>query len=66
MLLSEMSYVNDRTIQTVRLRERRALRLDDGVIRCRARSAVLLEDGQTVMCALYLKFEPRKRTPDAH
>lgn len=67
MLPSEMSYVNARTIAVVRKQERRALRLTDGVIRCRARNYVILEDGKTVMCALYLKFQPTKERPhDEH
>ncbi|UUG69636.1 hypothetical protein SEA_FRANSOYER_71 [Microbacterium phage Fransoyer] len=65
MLLSEMSYVNARTIQVIRKQERRALRLTDGVIRCRPKGLVLLEDDRTVMCALYLKFDPKKERPHA-
>lgn len=63
MLPSETSYVNARNIAVVRKMERRALRLDDGTIRCRARNMVVLEDGETVMCALYLKFQPTKERP---
>ncbi|AYB70186.1 hypothetical protein SEA_ONEIAGILLIAN_76 [Microbacterium phage OneinaGillian] len=63
MLLPEMRRVPDRTIATIRRRERRELRLDDGVIRCRRRATVWLEDG-TVRCILILKFEERK-APDA-
>lgn len=62
MLLPEMAYVNGRTISVIRRKERRALRLDDGTIRCRTRVGVVLDD-RTVMCALYLKFEPRKEKP---
>ncbi|QKO02828.1 hypothetical protein SEA_KELCOLE_76 [Microbacterium phage Kelcole] len=58
-----MRRVPDRTIATIRRRERRELRLDDGVIRCRRRATVWLEDG-TVRCILILKFEERK-APDA-
>lgn len=60
-----MAYVNARTIQVIRRKERRALRLDDGVIRCQRKTAILLEDGETVMCALFLKFVPKKAKPHA-
>lgn len=59
MLLPEMRSVTDRTIMAIRRQERRELRMNDGVIRCRRRATVWLEDG-TVRCALILKFEERK------
>lgn len=59
MLVPEMRRVNGRTIQVIRKQERRALRLDDGVIRCRSRNTFVL-DG-VVICTLYLKFEPKTK-----
>lgn len=65
MLLSEMAHVSDRTIQVIRKRERRALRIDDGVIRCRRKATAWLPDG-TVRCTLFLKFEPKKEKQDGN
>lgn len=59
MLVPEMRRVNGRTIQVIRKQERRALRLDDGVIRCRSRNTFVL-DG-VVICTLYLKFDPKEK-----
>lgn len=61
MLLPEMARVNGRTINVIRKRERRALRLDDGVIRCRRKVAFVIDD--TVICTLILKFEPKEAPP---
>ncbi|QNJ55574.1 hypothetical protein SEA_PHINKY_83 [Microbacterium phage Phinky] len=61
VLLPEMARVNGRTINVIRKRERRALRLDDGVIRCRRKVAFVVDD--TVIVTLFLKFEPKEAPP---
>jgi hypothetical protein len=53
-----MAMVPARTLTVIRKRERRQLRLDDGVIRARVRATAVLE-GQT-LCTLWLKFEPKE------
>lgn len=58
MLLPEMRRVNARTVNVIRKQERRALRLRDGIIRCRMRSPFIEND--TAYGALYLKFEPKE------
>lgn len=63
MLLPEMARVNGRTINVIRKRERRALRLDDGVIRCRRKLAYVIDD--VVIVTLFLKFEPKEADPHA-
>lgn len=63
MLLPEMRYVSARHVITIRRRERRALRLEDGVIRAQRRTTVWLEDG-TVRCDIILKFVAKKGEPD--
>lgn len=60
MLIPEMASVPDRTIATIRRRERRELRLADGTIRCRRKATVWLDDG-TVKCTLILKYEPKEK-----
>jgi hypothetical protein len=59
LLLPEMSAVPDRTIMTIRRRERRSLRLDDGIIQCRRKATVWTDEG-TVRCTLFLHFKPRE------
>jgi hypothetical protein len=59
VLVPEMARVRDRTIQTIRKRERRALRLDDGIIQCRRKATVKI-DG-VVYCTLYLRFRPHPK-----
>ncbi|QUE25366.1 hypothetical protein SEA_FIZZLES_72 [Microbacterium phage Fizzles] len=59
MLFPEMVAVNVRTITVIRKRERRALRLDDGVIRCRRKGDLMAASDDTVVCTLYLKYEPK-------
>ena len=64
-LLPEMRSVRPRTIDTIRRKERRQLRLDDGAIYCRVRAATRLEDG-TERCTLMLRFvpkPPKEKTP---
>lgn len=63
MLVPEMRRVNARTINVIRKKERRALRLEDGTIRCRRKVALVTE--RTVFVTLYLKFDPKEK-PDAH
>lgn len=63
MLLREMSAVHGRTIAVIRKREHRELRLDDGIIRCRTKAAIVTDEKVTV--TLYLKFDPKEK-PDAH
>jgi hypothetical protein len=58
MLLPEMSAVSGRTIQVIRRRERRALRLDDGEIRVMRKAALVVDD--TVIVTLYTKFVPKR------
>lgn len=67
MLPSELAAVPDRTIATIRRRERRALRLPDGVIRVRRKATVWRDDG-TVWCTLFLKFETKEANsgPQVH
>jgi hypothetical protein len=60
LLLPEMANVSDRTIQVIRRRERRALRLEDGRIQCRRKATVWTDAG--VRCTLYLRFKPKKET----
>lgn len=60
-LLPEMRRVNVRTINVIRKRERRALRIPDGVVRCRVKTPILV-DGVAV-CTLYLKLETTKESP---
>lgn len=62
LLLPELAAVPFRTISTIRRRERRALRLDDGVIRCRRRH--LVADGNKLTVTLYTMFDPKKEKPD--
>lgn len=64
MLLPEMRAVSDRTIITIRRRERRALRMDDGKIRVRRKATVWTADGD-VLCTLILKFE-KKEAPNGN
>jgi hypothetical protein len=61
MILPEMRATPYRTIATIRRRERRALRLEDGVIRCRRRAIALTPEGDVIV-TLALQFEP-KGTP---
>lgn len=58
MLLPEMRSVRPRTIEVIRRRERRQLRLDDGKIYCRVRAATRLDDGSE-RCTLVLRFVPK-------
>lgn len=60
MLFPEMSAVPDRTIATIRRRERRELRLDDGVVRCRRKATAWTDDG-TVLCTLFLKLDLKEK-----
>lgn len=59
LLFPEMGAASLRTIQVIRRRERRALRLDDGVIRCRRKSIVKIGDEITV--TLFLSFQPKEK-----
>ncbi|QNL30040.1 hypothetical protein SEA_RUDY_70 [Microbacterium phage Rudy] len=61
LLLPEMAKVNARTVMVIRKRERRALRLDDGVIRCRIKAGYVDETG-AVIATLYLKFDTKEKT----
>lgn len=63
MLLPEMRAVHGRTINVIRKRERRELRLTDGTIRCRAKAALVTDE--KIVVTLYLKFDPKEK-PDAH
>jgi hypothetical protein len=53
----ELSAVSERTVQTIRRRERAKLRMDDGVLRCRIKAGLTL-DGVTVV-TLFVKFEKK-------
>lgn len=59
ILLPEMRNVPDGMVDVIRNRRRRALRMEDGVIRCRTRASVWLPDGQ-IRRTLILKWEPAK------
>lgn len=59
-MFPEMGNVPERTIATIRNREVRTLRLDDGIIRCR-RKATAYDDELAVRVALILKFEPKEQ-----
>lgn len=59
MLLTEMSHVNARTVNVIRKKERRALRLPDGTIRCSMRAGVIVNG--VAYCTLYLKFQPHTK-----
>ncbi|QWY80155.1 hypothetical protein SEA_SALLYK_75 [Microbacterium phage SallyK] len=61
LLLPEMAKVNARTVMVIRKRERRALRLDDGVIRCRIKAGYVDETG-AVIATLYLKLDTKEKT----
>lgn len=63
LLLPELAHVSGRTIDVIRRRERHALRLDDGVIRCRRKAALVHEDGSVVV-TLAVKFSPKKPKED--
>lgn len=65
-LFPEMIGVSDRVITTLRRRERRALRLDDGAIRYRRKATTPRADGR-IICDVWLRFVPRQtgETPNA-
>lgn len=56
----ELSAVTERTVMAIRRRERRALRMPDGVLRCRVKAGVTVS-GVTLV-TLLVKFE-KKETP---
>jgi hypothetical protein len=56
LLLPEMAAVPFRTITTIRKRERKALRLDKGVIRCRRK--FLRADENRLTVTLILQYDP--------
>lgn len=60
--LPEMAAVPARVVDVIRLRQRAALRLADGVIRCRVQGSIEIE-GRT-QCVLILKYEPKKEAAD--
>lgn len=62
VVLPEMAAVPARTIAVIRRRERRALRIDGGVVRCRVKARAWTDDGREIV-SLSLKFE-RKKAPD--
>jgi len=59
MLLPEMAAVPERTVEVIRRRERRALRLTDGVIRCTRTHSTTIQGRTTV--TLQLKFSPKEK-----
>lgn len=66
MMLPQMRDVDLRMVDIIRSRRRHALRMDDGVIRCRVKARYLADNGR-VRCALLLKFEthpPREGDAD--
>jgi len=63
IVFPEMSATPYRTIATIRRRERRALRLEDGVIRCRRRAIAATPDGDVIV-TLALMYEPKRKEPD--
>lgn len=60
MALPDLARVSGRTIDTIRRKERRALRMDDGEIRVRRIAALPTEDG--VLVTLSAKFHPKEKT----
>lgn len=54
---TELAAVSTRTIQVIRKKERRQLRLDDGIIRVRARAG-----GGELPVTLAIKFDPKEST----
>lgn len=60
LLVPEMAKVSARTVTVIRRKERRALRLTDGVIRCRIKAGYVDETG-AVICTLFLKFVPKEK-----
>lgn len=60
VMLSEMAAVPERTIMVIRRRERRDLRLDDGVIRCRVKARAWTNDERPIV-SLLLKFDPKEK-----
>lgn len=62
ILMPEMAAVPERTIETIRRRRRRALRIEDAVIRVRQRAALTMPDGK-VTVTLALMYE--RKEPDA-
>lgn len=57
----ELAAVSQRTVAVIRRRERRILRMDDGVLRCRVKAGVTLMGVTTV--TLFVKFEKKKEKP---
>lgn len=62
ILFPEMASVTERTIVVIRRRQRRQLRLDDGIIRCRRKTTTWTDEG-TIRCTLLLRYEPKEITP---
>ena len=63
LALPEMAAVPERMVDVIRRRQRHALRLTDGVIRCRVQASIINEGRMT--CTLILKFEPKKEGTNA-
>lgn len=61
ILPTELAATPARTIMVIRRRERRALRLDDGVIRCRVKARAWTQSGQEI-CTLMVRFDRKERT----
>lgn len=58
ILPPELAAVSERTIKVIRERERRILRMPDGVLRCRIKAGVTIEGVTTVTLAV--KFESKE------
>lgn len=61
LLPVELTSVPLRTIQVIRRRERLALRLKGGVIRCRVKGVVKIGDVES--CTLFVMYDPKKESP---
>jgi len=60
--LPDLAKVSARTIETIRRKERRALRMDDGEIRVRRHAAVVV--GDDVLVTLSAQFHPKEKHAD--
>jgi hypothetical protein len=58
LALPEMAAVPERTVDVIRGRQRAALRLEHGTVRCRIQASI--ENEGRVTCTLILKYEPKE------
>lgn len=60
LLPIELAAVSLRTVQVIRRRERRALRLSHGKIYCRVKGKLKLGDAE--VCTLFVRYQPTKES----